>query len=310
MFTGVHIREVLDEEKQLETTQNFFQQRTFLNHFIAKIGENLQIPFTSNQFQNKKRITFILPLSGRHETFIRFLNVYEEICIKEKEPTRLLIVLYRNRANLKDFTKSLDLIKSRKGEIDYKIIEEEFSRGKALQYGVDECFEDDLLFFVDVDVIFNHKSLQRIRLNTVRNKKIYFPIVYSLYNPNFINNSIEDKSLPISELIPNNKNGFWRQFGFGITSIYKSDFLSFGGFNTSIVGWGLEDVSFFDKVIKSKIKIVRSVDTDLIHMYHPVKCDYNLEQSQREMCTGTKANLLGPLRDLQDFYKKYKYLFR
>ncbi len=54
------------------------------------------------------------------------------------------------------------------------------------------------------------------------------------------------------------KSGFWRDYGFGITCIFKSDLLKTGGFDTSIQGWGLEDVDLFMKVVNSSLKVFRS----------------------------------------------------
>lgn len=42
--------------------------------------------------------------------------------------------------------------------------------------------------------------------------------------------------------------GYWRAFGFGIVSMYKSELLMAGGLDTSILGWGQEDVDLFEKV--------------------------------------------------------------
>lgn len=279
------------------------------------IAQRLPLPIAlrSNLNQDRKYVNFILPLSGRYNTFKRFLKVYEEICINEQELTRLVVILYKNKETAEDFQNSINLIIRMKDyypnfEINYKIINEKFSRGRALQLGADTFSNEELLFFVDVDIVFNHKSLLRIRQNTIRNQKIYFPIVFSLYNLKFQNKSIEYSHNMDINL--NNQNGFWRQFGFGIVSLYKVDFVNLGGFNTSITGWGLEDVAFYDNNIKSSIKIIRTVDTGLIHIYHPVECSKNLEPTQKDMCIGTKSNIFASLDDLQLYYKKFMYMFR
>lgn len=303
-FTGISIKELSNDESVI-------QEDNFVKGVFSKIGQSLQIPLIFNN-NSREVINFILPLSGRFETFKRFIKVYENVCINEEESTRLLIVLYKDDNELEEFNNNLNLIKITqekypKHELYYKIVTEAFSRGRALQYGLDMCQNEDLLFFIDVDIVFNRLSLQRIRLNTVKHKQIYFPIVYSLYSPKFLNES-EDNSVFV-ELNLDNRKGFWRQFGFGIASIFKCDFVTLGGFNTSIAGWGVEDVIFFESAIKSDFKIIRSVDPHLVHIYHSIKCDNNLEDAQKNMCIGTKANILGSLYDVQNFYLKYKHLF-
>ncbi|KAB0800270.1 hypothetical protein PPYR_06010 [Photinus pyralis] len=315
-FTGTFIREVTynDETPHAENTT---RPSMFVHNVLAKIGK-VPLPKIFNyklDNDNNRYVNFILPLRDRFETFTRFMYIYENVCIIDEETTRLLIVLYKNEDNVEEFEKNLELIRATQrkypnSEISYRVTTEAFSRGKALQYGVDEKKDDDLLFFIDVDIVFTHKSLQRIRFNTVKHHQVYFPIVYSLYSPKFLNQSTSDSRQQSMDYNLSNRKGFWRQFGFGITSIFKCDFINLGGFNMSIAGWGVEDVSFFEKVIKSNYKTIRSVDPQLIHIYHPIECDNNLEQAQKNMCIGTKANILGSLYDIQNFYLKYKHLFR
>ena len=207
-----------------------------------------------------------------------------------------------------DFNQTLNLVEHLKLRyylrdkeiVVFKMISRQFSRSAAIQHGATLCSSNDLLFFIDVDIIFNEKTLFRIRTNTRKETQVYFPIVYSLYrnykggiDKGFF---LENKSFDI-----NDQNGFWRLFGYGITSMFKVDFERVGGFNISIQGWGLEDVYLFEKFVKCRdIEIFRSADPDLIHVYHDIDCDKNLSTKQYEMCLGTKASSLGSLKYLED----------
>lgn len=260
-------------------------------------------------------IHFIVPLSGRHQTLKRFLSIYEDVCLRTTEYTTLLIVLYKSDdLEFENNKKLIEILSNNYGSssISYIVLEGSFSRGQALYKGVTLYKNHDLLFFVDVDIVFSSNTLQRIRQNTFESKKVYFPIVYSLYNPKAFNRTFNFENYESfkSELHLDENLGFWRQFGFGIVSLYKSDFVKLGGFNVSITGWGMEDVDFYDNVIKSPLNIIRSVDPNLIHVYHPVVCDNNLDITQKNMCLGTKASTFGSLHDLQEFIKRNKYLFR
>lgn len=253
-----------------------------------------------------------MPLSGRHKTLERFLKFYQTECINRDKFTYLLIVLYEDDDDYKENKLLIEnsQIAYGKDKIAYVTSPGKFSRAKALERGINFFKNEDLLFLLDVDIIFSEKTLQRVRFNTVRHKKVYFPIVYSLYNVTVFNKtSINYNDLHFESLVDED-SGFWRQFGFGIVSIYKSDYKSVGGLNTSITGWGMEDVNFYDNIIKSQFKIIRSVDPDLIHVYHSVICDNNLDLIQKNMCLGTKASTFGSLYDLQNYYIKNKHLFR
>jgi chondroitin sulfate synthase len=317
-FTGISVREVKNFDfphisQRPSSTQAVPVHRKIVNQIISTFE---QIPpiFHSDNVTKKETINFILPLSGRHEIFKRFLKMYEEVCIKQGEETRLFVILYTEK--VEDFNRSSVLIeniqrKYSSSGVTVMTVNETFTRARALEHGLKLLAHDDLTLFIDVDIVFDTKSLLRIRQNTVKDKSIYFPIVYSLYNPKLLNKSypLDDYAF-FNSAIVDEDNGFWRQFGFGIVSLYKSDYVTLGGLNLLISGWGSEDVTFYDEAIKSKLKIVRSVDPSLIHVYHSIDCDINLDVFQRNMCLGTQASTLGSLKQLQKLYKKYEYLFK
>ncbi|GJQ88202.1 hypothetical protein Trydic_g13194 [Trypoxylus dichotomus] len=316
-FTGIEVREIdvnnafSDEES--EDDNLFLHQKIFKK--ISHISKHFQLPPIFDADQNvthKKTINFILPISGRLGIFSRFLSFYERVCIRERELTKLIVVLYKTTPS--EFEESLIMIndlrnKYPSSDINIITMEEPFARGRALQSGANILQDNDLMFFVDVDIAFNSKSLLRIRQNTLKNSTIYFPIVYSLYDPKMFSKSydIGDYRIFDREVLLNEDNGSWRQFGFGIVSLYKSDFVKLGGFNTSIKGWGMEDVAFFDGVVKSDIHLVRSIDPGLVHIYHPAACvGDNSDALQQQMCRGSQASTFGSLKDVQKYYLQTK----
>lgn len=100
-------------------------------------------------------------------------------------------------------------------------IMEKFARARALDLGMAQVDMDKLLFFIDVDMIWSPASLQRIRLNTIINKIVYFPIVFSEYDPNVV----YGQSKSPNHMFINEESGYWRLFGFGIVSAYKQDII-------------------------------------------------------------------------------------
>lgn len=236
----------------------------------------------------------------------------------------------------------------------------EFSRGQAIDKAVQSNFinDDDIIFLIDVDMIFKSLTLERIRQSTIKHRQIYLPIVFSEYNPDELNVDVRS-SIPFlfnspllsngktflndygqmslnykfySNLstIVNNENGYFREFGYGLAAIYKCDIMNskINGFVTDIKGWGLEDVKFLEKILTSshqiqnqlllsiadgtyiqynqtthhELDVFRSTDDSLIHIYHPIICDKNLEKNQYKMCLGTKSSTLGNYRLLKEKY--------
>lgn len=171
-----------------------------------------------------KLINFILPLSGRFTTFLRFIENFENTCLKKKDKVTLTVVLFPNKRE-DSINDTINLVHSLQEKYIYTRISVlpmnvTFARALALESGASQVSEpDDLLFFIDVDMIFNTETLLRIRLNTVRGKSVYFPIVFSQFDPRIAYNSLESPDhFKISQ-----DTGYWRQFGFGIASLYKTD---------------------------------------------------------------------------------------
>ncbi|XP_054166059.1 chondroitin sulfate N-acetylgalactosaminyltransferase 1-like [Oppia nitens] len=202
-------------------------------------------------------------------------------------------------------------------------ISEDFSRAKALHLGAEICCKNSsLLFFCDVDLLFTNKFLERCRLNASKGKKVYYPILFSLYNPKYskmkIPNMRDDSISPNLSNLISSQTGFWRDFGFGMTCQYKHDFMSIGGFAEYLVsnwdnnhnihntnkritrlltqsklstGWGGEDVLLYRRHLQHpKLSVIRAIDPGLFHIWHQKQCDVNtLTDEQYSSCLSTRA---------------------
>lgn len=237
----------------------------------------------------------------------------------------------------------------------------EFSRGVAIDRAIQSSYikDNDIIFLVDVDIFFTPMTLQRIRQNTIRNQQIYLPIVFSEYNPELVSNTTIpslSSSLAFNTITSaydgnylsdyramhlnyqfytnasiNEDNGYFREFGYGLASIYKCDIINskINGFVTDVKGWGLEDVKFLERILsashqvqnqlllniadgksESELKnftnfnldVFRAPDSSLVHIFHQIVCDKQLEKSQYKMCLGTKSNTLGNFKLLKEKY--------
>ncbi|KAK0087704.1 hypothetical protein PV325_000275 [Microctonus aethiopoides] len=292
-FTGMEIREIVNDE-EVDNNQRQFKKSS-QSLFPANIFFN-----NDNEFDavGDKVIRFILPLSGRYLVFERFLRNYEEVCLIPGDKTELVVVLYGHKTE-NSIESTVNLIEKTKRQYSNANIQiifgiGDFSRAKALDLGVTNSKDNDLMLFIDVDIAFTSEALERVRLNTVINRKIYFPIVFSQYDPEFINDNSNTRDI----FVINELTGYWRQFGFGIVSLYKCDYLTVGGFDVSINGWGKEDVDFFEKTVKSNLEIFRAPDKHLIHVYHKVVCDEKLSSAQMSMCKSTTYETLASVETL------------
>lgn len=138
------------------------------------------------------------------------------------------------------------------------------------------------------------------RANTVLGQQIYFPIIFSQYDPKIV---YSGKVPSDNHFAFTQKTGFWRNYGFGITCIYKGDLIPGRRLWCFYPRLGLEDVDLFNKVVQAGLKTFRSQEVGVVHVHHPVFCDPNLgSQTEYKMCLGSKASTYGSTQQLAEMW--------
>lgn len=245
-----------------------------------------------------KTVHFVLPLFNRLTTFARFMDNYESVCLANGERVTLTVVPF-GQATADAATATVAGLVDRYPGARLTVLPDTggpFARAVALQAGASHAAgspPDDLLFFVDVDMLWTTATVDRVRLNTVRGRTAYFPIVYSEYDPVVVYGRATGSP---NHFLVNQDTGYWRQYGFGIVSAYATDLMAAGGFNTSIRGWGNEDVDLYEKFVRLRTtaaSVFRAADPDLVHVYHPVECDAGLPEPKARMCANTRFETYG-----------------
>lgn len=252
---------------------------------------------------SRKTIHFVLPLAGRVATFRRFVDNFERVCLSRGEWVSLTVVLFPTPSTSVDDGDISAIVRdmqSRYSGYHLTVVPQEgsFSRALALEKGISGLGPNELLFFVDVDMQFDERLLRRVRLNTILGQQVYFPIVFSQFDPRVATpgdglSPSAGHSFAISDEL-----GYWRQFGFGIVSLYHGDLKKIGDLDTTIQGWGMEDVDLYDKAVLSNLTVFRACDPGLLHVFHPIECDQNLVLSQLDMCLGSRATSYASTRRL------------
>lgn len=329
--------------KKGPNAQKYYHKTTLLRPFIRTRIVSNEIISTQ-----KEVIYVILPLSQRRlDHLTQFLDNIHRLAKAETGRLKLFIVYFGDLSVLKHYCCD-DILTAHNRSVNYpdsksnyssqtnpknsnaisiRIIHlsnnsDDFSRAKALHLGAEICCKNtSLLFFCDVDLLFTTKFLERCRLNASKNKKVYYPILFSLYNPEYSRihvpgmSGTDDTSPPNLSNLISSQSGFWRDFGFGMTCQYKQDFMSVGGFSEYLMsasnevhnqnkklsqvftapklssGWGGEDVLLYRRHLQHpRLSVIRSIDPGIFHVWHNKHCDRNaLTDEQYSACLSTRA---------------------
>ncbi|XP_064418598.1 chondroitin sulfate N-acetylgalactosaminyltransferase 2 isoform X2 [Latimeria chalumnae] len=173
-------------------------------------------------------INIIVPLAGRTEAFSQFIQNFREVCIQQDRRIHLTVV-YFGQEGLSEVSTILEAVGSETNFQNYTLIslDEEFSRGRGLDVGARAWDKGEvLMFFCDVDIYFTADFLNSCRLNSEPGKKVFYPVVFSLYNPAIVYANQEVPPPVEQQLVHKKDSGFWRDFGFGMTCQYRTDFLT------------------------------------------------------------------------------------
>jgi hypothetical protein len=96
-----------------------------------------------------------------------------------------MAVIFAANESLADATTISELrrLKEQFGDdsVQWTLINGEFSRGLALTTGAEhvQALDDDpLLLMIDIDIVFTREAIERVRLNAIKGRQIWYPVVF------------------------------------------------------------------------------------------------------------------------------------
>ena len=257
--------------------------------------------------RHSETVHFVVPLVGRLENFRRFLSSFESAFLRRHQKVKLLVVYFPKLKDSKQHKKIFNTYKMKYPQDVFHWLDVNsaiFQRGLALNMGSKYFGKKALLSFTDVDLVFKTEYLDRCRINTIPNEQIYFPIMFSKFHPNITRTG---KTKAKSVFTYEKDAGLWRIYSYGPVCLYSNDVFAVRGFNTTIKGWGMEDVDFFDKFVKTrKFRLFRAPDPGLVHIFHKhAPCLPRLTFKQQKMCRDATASYLSSASSaLDQLFKK------
>ncbi len=243
-------------------------------------------------------VNFVVPLSNVNDRFTEFMTMYEKIALESDRNVRLVLAVY-GAEDVKFVENELKQYQDKYPGASFIVArgQGQFSRAKALHLGMTQLQSDELAFMCDIDMSVDASFIDRCRRNTIRGKRVYYPEFFKLYNLDYV---YRDGKYP-DKVGMDRKHGHWAYYSFGMLCIYKSDYLNVGGMNTNIVGWGEEDVKFFEKVVRKKLDVLRAPDTGLSHRWHEKVCSKNLPKTQYMHCLSSQSENLADRNELATY---------
>ena len=195
----------------------------------------------NNEIHIITMISDAIPLSRLKD----FLTMLQKLKI-ENQWIFVYFSIYANAKNSKLFSKQIlnasKIMRNIKIKISYS--KEKFERGAGRHHGVFQLPNRNvLILFADIDMTFGDGFLTRCQLYADPGRSVYFPIIFSLYNPKFSQKKGKKK------FVISKNRGLWRVSGLGNLCVYKNDYLKIGGFDTKMSGWGSEDDDLYQRLV-------------------------------------------------------------
>lgn len=254
---------------------------------------------TMQEAPNKEAVVnFIVPIAKVNDRFKDFMRMYEVIGLKTGEKINLLLAVY-GESDVQFVNGVLEPYRAKYPGAVMTVLKGQgtFSRGRALHLGMSSLKDEQLAFLCDVDMDVGINFFDRCRRNTIRGKRVYYPEFFKLYNLEYVYHGMRKPS----HIGLRRYNGHWAYYSYGMLCIYKSDYQAVGGMNTNIVGWGDEDVNFFEKVLRKKLEVLRAPDPGLKHRWHVKVCPQSLSKKQYQHCLSSRAENLADRIELANY---------
>ena len=281
----------IDYFVQLTDKKKIGPHKTEFYHVLREI----ELPkITSMHTPNCKtiKVNFVVATPPVSRGFQRFILSFENSFLARNPPelVSLLAVLYSD-GKFKKYDKDLlsvvslfDLYRKKYPEADLRLVttRNAYSRRDTLEIASKEYPTYELLFLADIHVDFSMQFVERCRMNAVENEQVYFPMIFSPYDPAEFHKS-RLKFPYATKFKISDELGAWMTESFHLVCLFNYDLLKvLNGDQKEGEGgnWNL-----LDKFLKDdRLKIFRAVEPGLVHLWQDGCKEEELGSTERMLC--------------------------
>lgn len=273
-------------------------------HLLRPLGDIQLVPVINENVT--ATIYIIVPLKPEDVGFFdMFIVKYAVSCLQRKEDIKMIVVFLngnssqsqkhpkdpfrRPKTMISDYTMKY----KQKGKLTWKVLPNVFSETEIIDSLQSEFTTDALIFMTTVNMEMSvddtNQFLERVRINTIKQKQVFFPIGFQQYRPNLI---YEKRPFPSNVRI-GQKLGFWNTRSVEHASFYLSDYIAARKVLTS------KPINIFSMfVANKKLHVFRAIEPNLKLQWRHMTCDPNMTPQEYEECVTRNVEGLAGQRHL------------
>ena len=243
------------------------------------------------------RVNLILPVTAAdRDGVVSFLDSYAHTCLDSGDNTDLFVIFIydpldskENKDDIFAVLKSMITYYENKYQNGARIAWTSIHTAKPSQFTIMDTISkkfppESLFFLCTVGMELSIEFLNRVRMNTIANWQVFFPVGFWQYKPNLI---YDDKPYPTT--IEINKNvGHFDRHSYYHTGFYNSDYTT--ARKKMKANTPKDKSDLFDLFLKfHNVHVFRAVEPALKHRYRPKNCKPTLEEDAYQRCLQSRA---------------------
>lgn len=246
------------------------------------------------------KVNFVVATPPVSRGFQRFMLSFENSFLARNPPelVSLLAILYSD-GKFKKYDKDLfsvvtllDLYRKKYPKADLRLIttRNPYSRKETIEIASKEYPTYELLFLADIHIDFSMQFIERCRMNAVENEQVYFPMIFSPYDPvEFHKSRIVfpyATKFKISE-----KMGAWMPESYHLVCVFNYDLVKVLNRNQDDKEESEKNWNLLNEFIKyNHLKIFRAVEPGLVHLWQDGCKEEELGSRERTLCQQLKLS--------------------